>query len=287
MCSVPRPRWLWVATGTASRIALDLVVGEAVGRAAARASAPATSSCAHGQAVMPWACDADQPARAALGGDGGAEQRVDLLRRDARHRRRLVLGVAGGDRDLGAPARPGARARARRCAAASVSAWKRLAEDDLADRLVDDLLEARHVRALLLRAEVDEALELGVEELLGAVRPDPDDLLDAGHADAREADLRRRAPGLDVGRGWRWIGRAAGHRLPCRVERRALLGIGRTLVLSTRRPGFGCLYFGAAGRVGAGSRDMGSRVAPEASALEGCVVERSWGREYQDRRTAR
>ena len=43
-----------------------------------------------------------------------------------------------------------------------------LAEDDLVDRLVDDLLEARHVRALLLGPEVDEALELGVEELLAS-----------------------------------------------------------------------------------------------------------------------
>ena len=33
---------------------------------------------------------------------------------------------------------------------------------DLADRVVDDLLEARHVRALLPRAEVDEALELAL-----------------------------------------------------------------------------------------------------------------------------
>jgi hypothetical protein len=73
-----------------------------------------------------------------------------------------------------------------------------LAEDDLVDRLVNDLLEARHVRALLMRAEVDVALELGVEELLGAVRPVPDHLLDAGDPDAREAQLGRGTPGLDV-----------------------------------------------------------------------------------------
>ena len=30
MCSVPRPRWLWVATGNAVEDALDLVVREAV-----------------------------------------------------------------------------------------------------------------------------------------------------------------------------------------------------------------------------------------------------------------
>ena len=74
-----------------------------------------------------------------------------------------------------------------------------LAEDDLADRVVDDLLEARHVRALLLRAEVDEALELGVVELLGAGRADADDLLDVRHADARERHVDGRTPGLDVG----------------------------------------------------------------------------------------
>jgi hypothetical protein len=44
---------------------------------------------------------------------------------------------------------------------------RRLAEHDLADRLVDDLLEARHVRALLVGAELDDALEPRGEELLG------------------------------------------------------------------------------------------------------------------------
>ena len=44
-----------------------------------------------------------------------------------------------------------------------------LAEHDLVDRLADDLLEARHVDAGLARVEVDEALELGVEEVLAAV----------------------------------------------------------------------------------------------------------------------
>jgi hypothetical protein len=36
-----------------------------------------------------------------------------------------------------------------------------VAEDDLADRLVDHLLEARHVGALLVRSELDDALEAG------------------------------------------------------------------------------------------------------------------------------
>ena len=50
--------------------------------------------------------------------------------------------------------------------AASVSALKRLAQHHGLDRLLHDLLEARHVRALLLRVEVHEALELGMEELV-------------------------------------------------------------------------------------------------------------------------
>ena len=42
-----------------------------------------------------------------------------------------------------------------------------LAEDDRVDRLVDDLLEARHVDPGLARVEVDEALELGEVERPG------------------------------------------------------------------------------------------------------------------------
>jgi hypothetical protein len=73
-----------------------------------------------------------------------------------------------------------------------------LAEDDLADRVVDDLLEARHVRALLARAQVDEAVEpRGVERLV-AGRLDADDLLDVGHADARQRDVQRGDLVLDV-----------------------------------------------------------------------------------------
>jgi len=39
--------------------------------------------------------------------------------------------------------------------------------------------------------EVDEALETGVVEVLGSIGLDPDNLLNAGDADPREADLRR------------------------------------------------------------------------------------------------
>jgi hypothetical protein len=144
--------------------------------------------------------DADEPARAALGGDGRAVERVDLLRLDAGDGRGLVLGIARGDRDLRAA---GALAVAHPLGdvlGERLGLERRLAEDHRADRLVDDLLEARHVRALLVWAEIDVALDLGGEQLLGAVLSDADDLLDARHADAREADQQPRALGLHVRR---------------------------------------------------------------------------------------
>ena len=47
-------------------------------------------------------------------------------------------------------------------------------------------------------AELDDAFEAGREQLLGAVLTDPDDLLDVGHADARQAQLHSRTLRLDV-----------------------------------------------------------------------------------------
>ena len=110
------------------------------------------------------------------------------------------LRVARGQRDLGAQAVL-ALAHLLGDVGGEHLGLEGLAEDDLVDRLADDLLEARHVDAGLARFEVDEALHLGVEEVLAAVVADPDHLLDAGHADPREADLGRRHRGLDVGDG--------------------------------------------------------------------------------------
>src|SRR5215218_7651305 len=175
---------------------LDLVVGEAVGgEALARSACDQLLRAGAGRHALSG--DADEPARAALGGDRRAVERVDLLGRDAGGGRRLVLGVARGDRDLGALALL-AVADALGDVRGERLGLEGLAEDDLVDRLVDDLLEARHVRALLLRAEVDEALELGIEERAPPIRLDPDDLLDARHAYAREADAGAWTAGLDV-----------------------------------------------------------------------------------------
>ena len=153
--------------------------------------------------------DADQPARAELGADRGAVERVQLLGLDPGDRRGLVLGEARLDGDLGA-----ARALALADELGDVLGQRlglerRLAEHDLADRLVDDLLEARHVRALLVGAELDDALEARREQLLGAVLAEPDHLLDAGHADPREAqlDASEAAPGR---RSWSRVVRRLG-----------------------------------------------------------------------------
>ena len=92
-----------------------------------------------------------------------------------------MLGVARGDRDLGALRALAGANDLGHVLGERLGAELRLAEHDLADGFVDDLLEARHVRALLIAAEVNEALELCVEELIAYA----DDLLDAGDAHAR------------------------------------------------------------------------------------------------------
>ena len=130
-----------------------------------------------------------------------------------------------------------------------------LAEDDLVDRLADDFLEARHVDAGLARIEVDEALEIGVVEVLRAVGLDPDHLLDAGHADPREAHLGVGVPDCTSG-----VVEESG------VVERVAIGRGSVGDLRCRLS----LYF--AGRsVGAGPRE-GNRVAVEA------VISSRWRR---------
>ncbi len=80
-----------------------------------------------------------------------------------------------------------------RCA--SVSAWKALPlQHHLADRLVDHLVKARHMRALLLVAQVHEALHAREEQLL----TDPYHLLHPCDAHAREAHRDRRHACLHI-----------------------------------------------------------------------------------------
>ena len=180
--------------------ALDLALGEAVlEQALVRAGLDEDLRArARGHAL---GADADQPPRAGLARHGGAEQRVDLLRLDARDRRRLVLRVARLDVDLGAQRALAVADLLGDVLGQRLGAEGALAEHDLPDRLVDDFLEAAHMRTLLVRAEIDEAVEAGREQLLGPIGADPDDLLDVGHTHARERQRERRNPALDVLQG--------------------------------------------------------------------------------------
>ena len=197
MWSVPRPRWLWVATGTASRIfSMSSSSKPCVSRRVR--ALPATSSWAHGHAVMPWAVT---PISRRVPSSVHAAEPCSVYSSWVwmpADRGGLVLGEARLDADLGAAALLSRADELGDVLGQRLGLERRLAEDDLADRVVDDLLEPRHVRALLVGAELDHALEPRREQLLGAVLLDPDHLLDAGHADAREAQLDRRPAGLDV-----------------------------------------------------------------------------------------
>jgi hypothetical protein len=106
----------------------------------------------------------------------------------------MVLRVARGDRDLGAQGVLALADGLRDARGELLGLERRGPDDRLADRVVDGLLEARHVRALLLRTQIDEALQVRAEQLLA----DADDLLHARHADARERHVERRKRRLDV-----------------------------------------------------------------------------------------
>ena len=200
-CSVPSPRWLCVATGTASKIRSisSSPNPSASSRSRERRLHERLRARARGHALRG---DADQPLRAGLAGHRDAVQRVDLLGEDAAVRRGLVLGVARLEVDLGAPRALAVAHLLGDVLGQRLGAERALAEDDLADRVVDDLLEARHVRALLARAQVDEAVELRGVQSLASACVDPDDLLDVRHAHARERDVQRGDLVLDVLEGY-------------------------------------------------------------------------------------
>ena len=193
------PRWLWVASGTSSRMRLDVAVSKArfeqpVGcrpaheplRARARVDAPRL--------------DADDAAHA-LGDAAAIPIRVAISW--------VWRPVTGVRRSSGycASMRTSARSacwRSTMCFAmcsASVSTRNASPITTVVDRLAEDLRKAGHVDAFLRRVEVDRARDLGGECLFVPLVPDADRLLHAGHARARQAepDLGRR--GLHVGGG--------------------------------------------------------------------------------------
>ena len=159
------PRWLWVATGTAFKHALDLVVGESLG-GESLPRAPADQLLGAGAGRHALGLDAGQGAGAALRDDRGAAQGVDLLSGQARGRGRDRLRIASGDRHLGAQALL-LFANPSGDVSGELLGAQPLAEHHGVDGRVDDLLEARHVDARLARVEVDEALQLGEEVIAG------------------------------------------------------------------------------------------------------------------------
>ena len=96
----------------------------------------------------------------------------------SRHRRPPLERIARGDSHLGA-ARSLAPDDVARDVLGQLLDEEGLADHDLVDRLLEQLGEAGHVDALLARVEVDEAVDLSGDELLGAAPAEADRL---GHA---------------------------------------------------------------------------------------------------------
>ena len=138
----------------------------------------------------------DPPARGPVG-HGDADQPVHLLGGDVGDRGALLHRVAGVDRDLAAQ-RPLALHDPLGDVLRQHLDPEGLADHHLVDRLVDRLLEARHVDALLVRPEVAEAGDIRVEQPLVAVVADPDRLRRPGDPGAGEADGCRRTRPLEV-----------------------------------------------------------------------------------------
>ena len=141
--------------------------------------------------------DADDAPDARRRRGGDPDQRRDLLRRQAGDRRAALERVLRPDLHLG-PQRVLAPDDVRGDVLGQRLDEERLADHDLVDRLAEDLGEARHVDALLGGIEVDGAGDLGGERLLAPLVPDPDRLLDAGHAGAGQADPNLGRRGLQI-----------------------------------------------------------------------------------------
>ena len=115
---------------------LDLVLGEAL-RAEPLTGAGGDQLLRARAGGHPLGGDAEQAPRPALGADRGAVERVQLLGLDSRDRRRLVLGEPRLDVDLGAAGPLALADEIRDSLRQRLGAERRLAEHDLADRLVD------------------------------------------------------------------------------------------------------------------------------------------------------
>ena len=180
--------------------AFDLVVGEAVrAEPFARRRSDHLLRARAGRHALRG--DANHATRAAVGCDRGAVERVDLLRGHSAHRRRLVLGIARLDGHFGAQRVLALAHELGHAAREILGTELRRAKNDLPDGVVDRLLEARHVGALLAGPEVDDALQPGREQLLLTAVIEANHLFYARDAHAREGEVDGRRRGLDVGCG--------------------------------------------------------------------------------------
>ena len=141
--------------------------------------------------------DPDDPARPLGRGRCEADQRDHLLGRQPRHRRLALERVARDDPHLGSQ-RALAPDDVRGDVLGKALDEQGLPDHDLLDRFLEELREARHVDALLARIEVDGAVDVGRDQLLAPAVADPDRLLDAADAGAREPEGHLGRRGLEV-----------------------------------------------------------------------------------------
>jgi len=143
--------------------------------------------------------DADHAPYAPRRGAGNSDQRRDLLGREAGHGCAARERVLSLDANLGTECLLTVDDVARDVLGQGLH-QERLADHHLVDRLPEQLGEARHVDALLRGIEVDRAGDLRRKRLLVPLVPDPDRLLDAGHAGSGQAELDLRLRRLQVDR---------------------------------------------------------------------------------------
>ena len=75
---------------------------------------------------------------------------------------------------------------------------ERLPDHDLVDRFFEQLGEARHVHTLLSRIQVDGAVDLGGDQLLGSAPAQANRLADALDACARQPESHLGRGGLQI-----------------------------------------------------------------------------------------
>ncbi len=156
-----------------------------------------TSPCAQGQALIPGCLDSHDAPHALLGGGCDPEEPDHLLGRELRDGCGALDRIARGDSHLGAECALPADDVAGDVLRQDLD-QERFADDDLLDRLLEELGEARHVDALLGAVEVDGALDVGGDQFLDVAVPDADRLLDARDPSAGQAQPDLGQGGLEI-----------------------------------------------------------------------------------------